>query len=109
MDQVQLCLFVALTFSCLHQLVTPIPMVIDGDLVDYDTNVPLPITEDIFDVKDKADMYDPTSLLLTRFRRNTAQWLLGSQHYNDYNQGNRRFAHRRINGRTTGGGQIADA
>ncbi|CAG5134100.1 unnamed protein product [Candidula unifasciata] len=106
MDQAQLCIFVVLTFSCLTRLVTPIPMVTVAKL-DYDTKLPVPITEDVFDLKDEKDLYDPTSVLLTRFRRNLAQWMTGSQHFNQGN--NRRFAHRqRFNSRHVSG-QVVDA
>nr|CAA59750.1 putative neuropeptide precursor [Helix lucorum] len=107
MEQVQLCLCVVLLPDpagdpCTHD-------VIDAEL-DYDTNELVPTTEDLFDLKDKTNMFDPTSVLLTRFRRNTAQWLQGRQHFNNYDhESNRRFSHPRYNIRNNGRGVIAEA
>lgn len=51
------------------------------------------------------------SLLLHRLRRNTAQWYIGSHHFNDHNheRTSRRWNHRRNNPNYLGGGQVVDA
>nr|BAJ34722.1 neuropeptide precursor [Ambigolimax valentianus] len=106
MNHLTLCAVAVVAISCLVQLVTPVPLVIDG-VLDYDAN--LPLTDDILEMKEMKDIYDP-SLLMNRFRRNVAQWSVGSHHFNDYNHegASRRYSHRRFNNRQ-GGGQIVDA